>query len=597
MVEMVGIGDAGTLSGTLQISPLHADDVGLVILGSQKATQTGNYLEIRDSTGAVLICADSNGALNAASFVGTMELDPAEDLGIASLSAALVCATTLCSELIYNSTAPGKLGSICITATTASGFTNLYADAVTAARIDAVTAGTAMKIGTTTITGTTASGFTSIYGQTLTATTANVGTVNGTTVSGTTLCAELIYANVAPGKLGTITITATTASGFTSLYAATVTATTASIATVNAGTASAATMCAELMYANVAPGKIGTITVTATTASGFTNLYTSVLTAARIDAVEAGTQMKIGATTVTATTISGATSLYAQTVTATTGGIDAVNAQTVSAATMCAELVYANIAPGKIGTITITATVASGFTNLYTSTLSATTANIATVNAVTSSAATMCAELVYANVAPGKIGAITLTATTASGFTNLYAATVTATTANIGTSNATTVSGTTVRGDTVLVTTELSSMGPETLIKKYNSRTITTTRTVGVCGTTSESITVTAALISIPESSTAFIDVYVTAFCTAGVAAGSAAGYAIKGVATSGGRYCVSTTTPTTAKAWSQEDWIVALVPGGIATTTNVVGLTVLGSANNHVTWGYDVTCVLVTSS
>src|SRR3972149_2562541 len=253
MVERVGIGDTGySLSGTLQVAPLNADDVGVVILGSQKGTQTANYLEIRDSTGAALISADANGALYAASFVGTMEIEVGEVLGVVTLNAHAVSAVVLSGI---------KVEVDAVTATTLCG-TNVHSSVLTADVID-MSAGTIKKIKTTTITATTASGFTNLYTTTLTATTANVATVNGTTVSGSTLWAELVYVNVAPGKIGTITITATTASGFTSLF-------------------------------------------------------TDVLTASRIDAVTAGTAMKIGTTTITGTTASGFTSIYGQTLTATT---------------------------------------------------------------------------------------------------------------------------------------------------------------------------------------------------------------------------------------------------------------------------------------
>lgn len=69
IVEMLGIGDTGVLSGQCTISPMFSGDVALTLLGCQKETQYNDYLQMRDSDGAAMACATSAGAIYAVSMV------------------------------------------------------------------------------------------------------------------------------------------------------------------------------------------------------------------------------------------------------------------------------------------------------------------------------------------------------------------------------------------------------------------------------------------------------------------------------------------------------------------------------------------------
>jgi len=88
MVEMVGIGDTGPLSGTLTVAPLHVDDVALTLLGSQNGTQTADMLIIRNSAGTAQISGSVAGVLYAASM-------------------PTINATTLCGTTIKEANAAG----------------------------------------------------------------------------------------------------------------------------------------------------------------------------------------------------------------------------------------------------------------------------------------------------------------------------------------------------------------------------------------------------------------------------------------------------------------------------------------------------------
>lgn len=60
ITDYVGIGDVNP-SAALHIAPLHADDVALKIQGTQNGTQTGNLMEIVDSSGTTVRVMDKNG--------------------------------------------------------------------------------------------------------------------------------------------------------------------------------------------------------------------------------------------------------------------------------------------------------------------------------------------------------------------------------------------------------------------------------------------------------------------------------------------------------------------------------------------------------
>lgn len=137
----------------------------------------------------------------------------------------------------------------------------------------------------------------------------------GDTASGSSIVSEPFTAV----KIEATSITATTASGFTRVYTNAITASTATIINANATVVSANTVSAGKLVMdadNGGTGKICTITVTGTTASGFTDAFTSRLTADTIDMTDG--VGKIKTKTVTATTASGFTDLYAATITGTT---------------------------------------------------------------------------------------------------------------------------------------------------------------------------------------------------------------------------------------------------------------------------------------
>lgn len=114
----------------------------------------------------------------------------------------------------------------------------------------------------------------------------------------------------------------------------------------------------------------------------------------------------------------------------------------------------------------------------------------------------------------------------------------------------------------------------------------TSSRTVGVTGTTAATV-VTATYISVPASSTVYIEALVSAFCTAGAAAGSALALQIRAMASSAGASIVTSMT-----GLSSDNAITNLWGADLTCGTNYVGLTVTGSANTKIKWVYDVTTV-----
>jgi hypothetical protein len=190
MVEMVGIGDTGTLSATLQISPLHTDDVGLLVLGSQAGTQTGNLLELRDSTGAALVCADYTGALYAYSLSPSIT-NPATVYST-TITATNMRATVFNGTTLTASTFGGAANvfATTVTASIFGGAANVWATTITATQVDPTlvnaTQVTATNIGCTTVTGTQVT-VTNVNATTVTGTQVTVTNVNATTVTGTTV--------------------------------------------------------------------------------------------------------------------------------------------------------------------------------------------------------------------------------------------------------------------------------------------------------------------------------------------------------------------------------------------------------------------------
>lgn len=385
MVESVGIGDIGTtnISATLQISPLHIDDVGVLVHGSQAGTQTADLLQLRDSTGVMVAKITAAGVLTAGTIQAgtftTIGSNLISDLGV--VNASVLCGSTVSgdrSRIV-------EMFSTLVTATNVSGVTRLYADTVTANTVVATTF-TTLAAGNNKI---------------------DVGFVN---------CAVLSANTVSGSKFEAASVTAFNISASTNVMAATLTATQAYISKVHADTLSALCISGVTsLYANA--GKIHTNTLSALCISGVTSLYvnagkihTDSLTAVSISGVTSlyANTGKIHTDSLTALSVSGVTSLYVD-----TGKIHAQSLTAVSISGADAIRSVNICASDKLYTVTLTAAVISGVTSLYANAGKIHTDSLTalSISGVTS---------LYANA--GKIHAQTISASTISGATTVYLA-------------------------------------------------------------------------------------------------------------------------------------------------------------------------------
>lgn len=369
------------------------------------------------------------------------------------------------------------------------------------------------------------------------------------------------------GYLYAAVVTATNISATTNMFAATVTATNISgVTTVDSTNVIARTITAtNISGATTIKGtSIYATTVTATNISGATNLHTTNLTGTRIDITT-----EVNAATLTAVNISGvtnvkATSIFATTITATNiSGATNLHTTTVTATRVDVTV--------DINAAKLTATNISGATNIFTNVLTAT--NISGVT----------------NVKSTNVYATTVTATNVSGATNVHTTNVTATRIDVANINSTTITGTTIS------TTTLSSNGNFTLTKTQNGIAGTAIRAIGVCATHDGTV-VTAAYVPVAAGKTVMISLNAAAYCSAGAQLSSGAGYHVvttivgTGAATAPNTIMATSVVPMSAGT-GMNIWVPGFTPGGAAA---VAGITFTGSADNDITWAYDVTYLTI---
>lgn len=178
IVEMVGIGDTGTLSATLQVAPLHKDDIGLIILGSQKGTageiQSNDYLQIRNSAGAAMACATSAGEIYCTTIYAAGAVSPGTTIGVTVVNAQTVCAALLSGD---GATIIGTIKATNLTATSITA-TSIQATSLTGTNLWVTTTGYIPGVAATTVTATTVSATTSLWTLELSAMKTEVDTGN-----------------------------------------------------------------------------------------------------------------------------------------------------------------------------------------------------------------------------------------------------------------------------------------------------------------------------------------------------------------------------------------------------------------------------------